>query len=110
MRTRAIADAKVKTDHVDAAVLAQLLAADFVPQVWIPDERVRGLRRTVSRRHSLVRVRTRLRNQVHAVLIRNLLDCPHSDLFGRAGRRWLAEAALPQDERGPVDGTPRLLT
>jgi len=109
MRTRAIADAKVKTDHVDAAVLAQLLAADFVPQVWIPDERIRELRRAVSRRHSLVRVRTRLRNQVHAVLIRNLLDCPHSDLFGRGGRRWLAEAALPADERAQVEATLRLL-
>jgi transposase len=34
MRTRAIADAKVKTDRIDAAVLAQLLAADFLPEVW----------------------------------------------------------------------------
>jgi len=109
MRTRAIADAKVKTDHVDAAVLAQLLAADFVPAVWIPDERIRALRRAVSRRHSLVRVRTRLRNQVHAVLIRNLLDCPHSDLFGRAGLRWLAAAALLSDERAQVEAALRLL-
>jgi len=110
MRTRAIADAKVKTDHVDAAVLAQLLAADFLPAVWIPDERIRGLRRGVSRRQSLVRVRTRLRNQVHAVLIRNLLDCPQSDLFGLSGLRWLAQTALPADERAQVEAALRLLT
>jgi len=109
MRTRAIADAKVKTDHVDAAVLAQLLAADFVPEVWIPDERIQALRRAVSRRHSLVRARTRLRNQVHAVLIRNLLDCPHSDLFGRAGRRWLSQATLPEDERAQVEAALRVI-
>ena len=45
MRTRAIADAKIKTDRVDAAVLAQLLAADFNPEVWMPDEATRERRR-----------------------------------------------------------------
>ena len=30
-KTRAIAEAKVKTDKVDARILAQLLAADFLP-------------------------------------------------------------------------------
>jgi transposase len=38
MKTRAIAEAKVKTDKVDAAVLAQLLAADYLPSVWVADE------------------------------------------------------------------------
>jgi hypothetical protein len=38
MKTRAIAGAKVKTDKVDAAVLAELLAADFLPSVWVADE------------------------------------------------------------------------
>jgi len=34
LRTRAIAEAKVKTDKVDAQVLAELLAADYLPGVW----------------------------------------------------------------------------
>ncbi len=38
MKTRAIAEAKVKTDKVDAAVLAELLAADYLPSVWVADE------------------------------------------------------------------------
>ena len=37
-KTRAIAEAKVKTDKVDAAVLAGLLAADSLPAVWLPDD------------------------------------------------------------------------
>ena len=41
-KTRAIAEAKVKTDKVDARILAQLLAADFLPPVWLPDERTRS--------------------------------------------------------------------
>jgi transposase len=66
MRTRAIASAKVKTDKIDAKVLAQLGAADFLPEVWAPDEVTRALRRRIAHRSSLVRQRTRLRNQVHA--------------------------------------------
>jgi transposase len=109
-KTRAIAEAKVKTDKVDARILAQLLAADFLPPVWLPDDRTRCLRRMVSRRTHLVRQRTRLKNQVHAVLARNLAPtCPVSDLFGNAGRHWLAQQALPVDERRSVDALIRQL-
>ena len=62
-KTRAIAEAKVKTDKVDARILAQLLAADFLPPVWLPDDRTRSLRRQVMRRAHVVRQRTRLKNQ-----------------------------------------------
>lgn len=75
-KTRAIAEAKVKTDKVDARILAQLLAADFLPPVWLPDERIRSLRRQVTRRAHLVRQRTRIENQIHAILARNLAPTP----------------------------------
>ncbi|GAB3915558.1 hypothetical protein GCM10011575_38590 [Microlunatus endophyticus] len=102
-KTRAIAEAKVKTDKVDSRILAQLLAADFLPPVWLPDERTRALRRQVMRRAHLVRQRTRIKNQVHAILTRNLVPTPPvSDLFGRAGRHWLAKQQLPDDERATV--------
>ena len=48
-KTRAIAEAKVKTDKVDARILAQLLAADFLPPVWLPDDRTRGLQTKLHR-------------------------------------------------------------
>ena len=59
-KTRAIAEAKVKTDKVDAAVLAGLLAADYLPTVWLPDDQTHALRRQVTRRAHIVRQRTRL--------------------------------------------------
>jgi transposase len=47
----------------------------------------------------LVRQRTRLKNQVHAILHRNLIPrCPAADLFGHKGRAWLAQQDLPPDE------------
>ena len=69
-KTRAIAEAKVKTDKVDAEILAQLLAADYLPAVWVADEGTQARRRQVARRAHIVRQRTRLKNQVQAVLHR----------------------------------------
>jgi transposase len=109
-KTRVIAEAKVKTDKVDARILAQLLAADFLPPVWLPDERTRSLRRQVTRRAHLVRQRTRIKNQVHAILARNLAPTPPvCDLFGRTGRHWLSRQALPADERSSVQALLRQL-
>jgi transposase len=109
-KTRAIAEAKVKTDKVDARILAQLLAVDFLPPVWLPDERTRMLRRQVARRTHLVRQRTRLKNQIHGILNRNLVPTPPmSDLFGSAGRHWLTRQDLPDDERDCVEALLRQL-
>jgi transposase len=102
-KTRAIAEAKVKTDKVDAEILAQLLAADYLPAVWVADADTQALRRQVARRAHIVRQRTRLKNQVQSILHRNLVSrCPAADLFGIKGRRWLAEQTLPADERQAV--------
>jgi transposase len=93
-----------KTDKRDARTLAKLLAAGFLPEVWTPDEQTRVLRRRISRRAQLVRQRTREKNQVHAIMIRNLKErSPATDLFGAAGRRWLAAQELPADEREMVE-------
>jgi transposase len=88
-----------KTDKVDAQTLAQLLAGGFLPEVWIVDEETRVLRRRVARRAQLVKQRTREKNQVHAILIRNLKPRPPvTDLFGVKGRKWMAGQTLPDDE------------
>ena len=64
----------------------------------------------VARRTHLVRQRTRLKNQVQAILARNLAPtCPVSDLFGDAGRHWLAQQVLPVNERRTVEALMRQL-
>ena len=109
-KTRVIAESKVKTDKVDAQVLAQLLAADFLAGVWLADEETHALRRQVARRANIVRQRTRLKNQVQAILHRNLVPrCPAADLFGIKGRAWLGEQELPADERQAVEALLRQL-
>jgi transposase len=108
LRTRAIAQAKVKTDEIDARTLAELLAADYIPAVWLPDEATRELRRRVSHRAGFVRTRTLARNRVHAVLATALVDVPVTDLFGGRGRAWLATLELPPDQRDTLDAHLRL--
>ncbi len=104
-KVRAIAEAKVKTDKVDARTLCELLAAGFLPEVFGPDEDTRALRRRLPRRAALVRQRTRAKNELHAVLARNLKGRPPmSDVFGVRGRQWLETLALPADERETVAG------
>jgi transposase len=104
-KLRAIAEAKVKTDKVDARTLCELLAAGFLPEVFGPDEETRALRRRLGRRGALVRQRTRAKNELHAVLARNLQGRPPmSDVFGVRGRAWLSALALPADERETVAG------
>ena len=110
MKTRAIAEAKVKTDKVDAKILAQLLAADYLPAVWMADEPTQALRRQVARRAHIVRQRTRLKNQVQSILHRNLVPKPPAaDLFGIKGRCWLSNQPLPPDEELAVQALLRQL-
>jgi transposase len=99
-----------KTDKIDARALAKLLASGFAGEVWAPDDETAALRRLLSRRRQLVRQRTREKNQVHAVLMRNLEPRPPmSDLFGLKGRAWLAGRPLPETEREMVEACLRHL-
>jgi transposase len=102
MQVKAIAHAHVKTDKIDAGVLASLRAANFLPEIWLPDADTERLRRQIARRNQVVRHRTRIKNEVHAVLHAHLIPrCPH-DLFGRPGRQWLERQMLPDDERATI--------
>jgi transposase len=104
-QTRAISHARVKSDRFDAAMLARLLSSGMLSEVWVPDEATLALRRRVARRAALVRARTRIKNQVHGVVMRCLLGRPPvSDLFGRKGRVWLAGQQLPEEETETVLG------
>jgi hypothetical protein len=47
-----IAHAKIKTDTIDASVLAQLYASGFLPEVWIPDEPTQACASTRADRRS----------------------------------------------------------
>jgi transposase len=103
LRTRAIAEAKIKTDRVDALVLAQLLRSDFLPRVWQPDPATRHLRSVSTERANLVADRTRLKNRIHSVLHQRLIEPPAGDLFQPASRAWLEQLDLDPLGRQTLD-------
>jgi transposase len=86
-QVRLIAHAKIKTDTIDASVLAKLYASNFLPEVWVPDARTQALRRQVTRRNQIVRQRVRLKTITQSILHAHLMpQCPHAELFGIRGR------------------------
>jgi hypothetical protein len=65
---------------------AQSPTVAFLDAVWAPDDATQTPRR-LTPPWALVRARTRAKNQIHAVLGRNLVERPPiSGLFGRTGR------------------------
>ena len=103
-QVRVIAHAKIKTDVIDAGVLAQLYATGFLPQVWIADETTQALRRQVTRRNQIVRQRSRVKNIIQSILHAHLVPpCPHADLCGAKGRTWLSVQHVPEDERLAIE-------
>ncbi|MGH7918394.1 MAG: IS110 family transposase [Candidatus Dormibacteraceae bacterium] len=107
--TKAIANARVKNDAVDAKTLAQLLRTGMLPEAWIAPPEVREARRLVRMRVSLTRMRSRLKAQVHALLAEQGIANPMTDLFGKGGRQLLDELRLPDLSQGRLEACLRLI-
>ncbi len=108
-RVKAIASAKLKNDRVDSETLAHLLRCDLLPESWKADRETQARRQQVRLRTTLVRQRTRLKNQVHAVLHQQGLRSPVTDMFGKRGRLWLAGVKLPEQARESVETCLRMI-
>jgi len=89
-----IAYARVKTDKLDVLNLARLLAADLIPEVWVPPQEVRDLRALLAHRRHMIKRRTMLRNRLHSVIHRYNLMPPTGDLFGETNQEWWQQTAL----------------
>jgi transposase len=85
---------RVKNDVRDAADLADLLRMGRLPEAWIAPPAVRELREQVRHRAKLVALRSGCKAQVHAVLAKQGVPVPVSDLFGVAGNVLLDRLGL----------------
>jgi transposase len=88
---KAIASAAVKTDQIDAKVLANLARLNFLPTSYAAPKEIRDLRLYIRHRDWLVCQRTQAKNRIHAVLASYNLVSPSKDLFGVSGREFLAQ-------------------
>ena len=99
-KTRVIAEARIKTDKVDAETLAQLLRADLLPLCYVPNVEERSRRQLIRQRMCLVKARTEVKNRVQSLLHRHGLKCPYVDVFSKRGLDWLRDLRF-----NPVDET-----
>ena len=109
LRTRAIAAARVKTDAIDARTLAQLLRSGMLPEAYIAPRELRDLRELLRHRATLTRMRSAVKNRVHAILAKHGIIHQHSDLFGKGGRQFLAALELRDAPRRRLDSLMALI-
>ena len=91
-----------KTDKLDARGLNRLQRSGTLPTVWIPSRHLRDQRELPRTRMVFSRMRTRLKNRIHATLAKYALSVQQvSDLFGKKGRELLQQvlAQLPPQTR-----------
>ena len=99
LKTRIIAESRVKTDKIDAEILMQLLRTGFLPVSYIPNKEIRNLRNIVRQRIFLGRYTTRLKNKIYAELLRNGIKYKQGPtLFKGKGLRWLHNLKIPSIE------------
>jgi transposase len=99
IQVKQIARARVKTDIRDTLILARLLAANLVPEVWVPPLQVRQLRQLLSQRRQFVETHTQILNRMHSVAHRHHLRHPAGKRFNEKNTTWQKDKRLSQIEQ-----------
>jgi transposase len=99
-KTRLIADAQIKTDRLDAHALGTLLRGNLVARAHVPGRETRARKNLLRQRLYWARLRTMLRNRIHALLDRQReLELPQcSDVFGVRGLGFLRRLELAEPD------------
>ncbi len=102
LKTKVIAQARLKDDKIDSNILADLLRADLVYESFVPDREHRELRHLARNRIDLVADRTGYRNKIHAVLAKYDHEYQH-DIFSKQGMEWLKSVELSWSDRMSIN-------
>ena len=78
---------------IDAKTLAHLLRAGFLPEAYVAPRELRDLRELLRHRATLTRMRSAVKNRVHAILAKHGIANEYSDLFGKGGRQFLRSSS-----------------
>ena len=99
VKVKQIAHARVKTDVRDTFILARLLAANLVLEVWVPPLQVRELRQLLSQRRQLVETHTQIVNRMHSVAHRHHLQHERGKRFNEKNTVWQKDKHLSKIEQ-----------
>ena len=106
---RALAKHEAKTDRCDSDRLGKFQLRGILPESYLAPPEVRQRRERTRYRMALSALRTAVKNRAQAVLHRHGILHDFSDLFGKAGRRFLDDLALPEGSRQVLQGCLQLL-
>jgi transposase len=95
VKTKVIASAKVKSDHIDALTLANFLRGGYIAECYIPPKHIMELRDLVRYRANLVRMRSNIKNRIHAYLLMNNIKIETTSF----SRQFLEEVRKIDDMR-----------
>lgn len=99
IKVKQIAQARVKTDIRDTLILARLLAANLVPEVWVPPIHIRQMRQLLSQRRQLVETHTQILNRMHSVAHRHHLKHERGKRFNEKTIGWQKDKRLSSIEQ-----------
>ena len=102
-KTRLIAEAKIKTDKLDARILADLLRANLLSASYVPPPQIREQRSIVRERARLGQLRTIIKNRIHTLLDKHSIKTPYTDIAGKHSLEWLTKLELPPGDRILLD-------
>ncbi|MDI6708089.1 MAG: transposase [Candidatus Thermoplasmatota archaeon] len=95
LKTRWIAESKIKTDKIDAGILAHSLRTDLLSTAYMPPKDIRDIRWLVRRRIFLGRFNGKLKNRIYAELIRRGIKYNVKKIFTSNGKNWLKSLKIP---------------
>jgi transposase len=84
---------KQKHDRRDAALILKLMVENRFPKIWVPTVAERDLRQLLMHRHQLVRMRTRVKNQLQHIALNQGVQKKYK-LWTQAGLKLLRELEL----------------
>jgi len=96
LNLRLIAQSRIKTDKIDARVIAELLRVGFFPTIAIPPKEVRQVRELLRGRIQVSRTLAQAKNRLHGVLSRAGVDYEKAQALGAGAEAWLESLELPE--------------
>lgn len=93
-KTKAIAEARIKTDKIDSRILADLLRSEFIAQSYLAPQSIRDVRELIRYRTSLVRIRTQFITRIYSVLFKTGEEIKASSVTGKRIREKILQLPL----------------
>ena len=83
-----------KTDYYDSKALANLLRTNYLPELYIPDDKISYYRDLTHHLRSLRESKTRCKNKIKGELLKNGIQYPRL-IWNKSGKEWLKGLKIP---------------